>query len=71
MNATQGFREFEAARRTIQGYEAMHMIRKGQGEVGERFGRSATDSVHQLFEVADPTRHQEHLRQVWAFAWPD
>ena len=47
------------------------MIRKGQGEVGERFGRSATDSVHQLFEVADPTRHQEHLRQVWAFAWPD
>ena len=31
------------------------MIRKGQGEVGERFRRSATDSVHQLFEVADPT----------------
>jgi transposase-like protein len=30
VNATQGFREFQAARRTIQGYEAVHMIRKGQ-----------------------------------------
>ena len=29
-NAKQGFGEFEAARRTIQGYEAVHMIRKGQ-----------------------------------------
>jgi transposase-like protein len=30
VNAKQGFREFQAARRTIQGYEALHMIRKGQ-----------------------------------------
>jgi transposase-like protein len=30
LNAKQGFREFQAARRTIQGYEAIHMIRKGQ-----------------------------------------
>ncbi|MGA7317648.1 MAG: IS6 family transposase [Silvibacterium sp.] len=30
VNAKQGFREFRAARRTIQGYEAVHMIRKGQ-----------------------------------------
>ena len=30
VTAKQGFREFHAARRTIQGYEAMHMIRKGQ-----------------------------------------
>jgi IS6 family transposase len=30
VNAKQGFREFQAARRTIQGYEAMHMIWKGQ-----------------------------------------
>src|ERR1017187_2799925 len=29
-NAKQGFREFQAARRTIQGYEAIHIIRKGQ-----------------------------------------
>jgi hypothetical protein len=30
VNAKQGFREFQAARRTIQGYEAIHMIRKEQ-----------------------------------------
>ena len=30
VKAKQGFREFRAARRTIQGYETMHMIRKGQ-----------------------------------------
>ena len=47
VKAKQGFGEFQAARRTIQGYEAMHMIRKGASEVGERFGCAATDSVHQ------------------------
>ena len=31
VNAKQGFRQFQAARRTIQGYETIHMIRKGQG----------------------------------------
>jgi hypothetical protein len=30
VSAKQGFREFQAAWGTIQGYEAMHMIRKGQ-----------------------------------------
>jgi transposase-like protein len=30
VNAKQGFREFHAARRTLQGYEAMNMMRKGQ-----------------------------------------
>jgi len=30
VNAKQGFREFQAARRTIQGYEVIHMMRKGQ-----------------------------------------
>ena len=30
VNAKQGFREFQAAWRTIQGYEVVHMIRKGQ-----------------------------------------
>ena len=29
VKAKQGFRAFHAARRTIHGYEAMHMIRKG------------------------------------------
>jgi transposase-like protein len=32
INASQGCRSFEGAwGRTIQGYEAVHMIRKGQG----------------------------------------
>ena len=30
VNAKQRFREFQSARRTIQGYEAIHMLRKGQ-----------------------------------------
>ena len=30
IQASLGFRSFAAAERTIQGYEAMHMIRKGQ-----------------------------------------
>jgi transposase-like protein len=30
VTAKQNFREFQAARRTIEGYEAMHMIRKGR-----------------------------------------
>ena len=30
VKAKQGFREFQAARRTIQGYKTMHMIRKAQ-----------------------------------------
>jgi transposase-like protein len=30
VNASLGFRSFDGAQRTIQGYEAMHMIRKGQ-----------------------------------------
>jgi hypothetical protein len=30
LTSHKGFREFQAARRTIQGYEAIHMIRKGQ-----------------------------------------
>jgi hypothetical protein len=30
VKAKQNFREFQAARRTIDGYEAIHRIRKGQ-----------------------------------------
>jgi IS6 family transposase len=30
VNASLGFRSIDGAQRTIQGYEAMHMIRKGQ-----------------------------------------
>jgi hypothetical protein len=53
VNAKQGFREFGAAKRTIQGYEAMNMLREGQ----VRWVRG-TDVllqirfIHKLFEVA-------------------
>jgi transposase, IS6 family len=36
VNAKQGFREFQASRRTIQGYKAIHMIRKGASSMGGR-----------------------------------
>jgi IS6 family transposase len=45
VNAKQGFREFQAAQRTIQGYEAMNIIRKGQVIAERRF-------IDDLFEVA-------------------
>jgi transposase-like protein len=36
VNPGLGFGSFRTARRTIQGYEAMHMIRKGQAEGGAK-----------------------------------
>jgi transposase-like protein len=36
VKATQTFREFRAARRTIVCCEAMHVIQKGTGAVGQR-----------------------------------
>ena len=53
VKAKQGFREFHAARRTIQGYEAMHMIRKGQVRwVSGSDVRRQMQFVNRLFEVA-------------------
>ena len=52
VKAKQGFREFHAARRTIQGYEAMHMIRKGlaKGVSGPDI-RQQIQFINKLFEV--------------------
>ena len=53
VTAKQGFRDFQAARRTIQGYEAMHMIRKGQARrVSGSDVRQQIQFIHNLFEVA-------------------
>ena len=53
VKAKQGFREFQAARRTIQGYEAMYMIRKGQAMwVSGSNVRRQIQFIHKLFEVA-------------------
>ena len=53
INASLGFRSAEGASRTIEGYEAMHAIRKGQicwlskGDVvGQR------QFIHALFGIA-------------------
>ena len=52
VNAKQGFREFLAARRTIQGYEAMNMIRKGQVRwVGGTNVRLQIQFIQKLFEL--------------------
>ena len=53
MNAKQGFREFQAAQRTIQGYEAMNMMRKGQVRwVSGTDVRRQIQFIHKLFELA-------------------
>jgi transposase, IS6 family len=53
VNAKQGFREFQAARRTIQGYEAIHIIRKGQVRWLSGSGvRRQNRFINELFEVA-------------------
>ena len=53
VKAKQGFREFHAERRTIQGYEAMHMIRKGQVRwVSGSDVRRQIQFINRLFEVA-------------------
>ena len=53
VNAKQGCRDVQAARRTIQGDEAMHMIRKGQARwVSGSAVRQQMQCIHNLFEVA-------------------
>ena len=52
VKAKQGFREFHAARRIIQGYEAMHMIRKGQVRwVSGSDVRRQIQFIEKLFEL--------------------
>jgi transposase-like protein len=53
VNAKQGFREFQAARRTIQGYEAINMLRKGQiRRVSGKDVRRQNRFIDRLFELA-------------------
>ena len=53
VKAKQSFREFQAARRTIDGYEAMHMIRKGQARwVSDDDVRKQNQFIDQLFDLA-------------------
>jgi transposase, IS6 family len=53
VKAKQNFREFRAAQRTIAGYEAMHMIRKGQARwVSSDAVRQQNQFIDQLFDLA-------------------
>ena len=53
VKAKQGFREIHAARRTIQGYEALHMIRKGQARwVSGSDVRRQIQFIEKLFKLA-------------------
>ena len=53
MKAKQSFSEFQAARRTIEGYEAMHMIRKGQARwVSNDDVRKQNQFIDRLFDMA-------------------
>ncbi len=53
VKAKQSFREFQAARRTIEGYEAMQMIRKGQARwVSDDDVRKQNQFIDQLFDLA-------------------
>jgi transposase-like protein len=53
VKAKQSFRAYQAARRTIEGYEAMHMIWKGQaGWVCGNDVRQQNQFIDQLFDPA-------------------
>ena len=53
VKAKQGFRPFHAARQTVAGYEAMHMIRKGQARwIRADDVRQQNQFIDQLFELA-------------------
>jgi IS6 family transposase len=53
VKAKQSFREFRAARQTIAGYEAIHMIRKGQARwVSDDDVRQQNRFIDQLFDLA-------------------
>jgi transposase-like protein len=52
-NTGMGFSSFDTARRTLRGYEAMNMVRKGQingVEKGDILGQ--VEFVYQIFGVA-------------------
>ena len=52
VKAKQNFREFQAARRTIEGYEAMHRIRKGQARwISGKDIRRQNQFIDKLFDL--------------------
>ena len=53
VNPGLGFGAFHTAQRTIQGYEAMHMLRKGQLEgIAKRDVLAQNQVINHMFGVA-------------------
>jgi len=53
ITASLGFRSVDGAWRTIEGYEAMHMIRKGQiRRLGKEDAAGQRQFIHNLFGIA-------------------
>ena len=52
VKAKQNFREFQAARRTIDGYEAIHRVRKGQARwISSKDIRKQNQFIDKLFDL--------------------
>jgi len=66
VKAKQNFREFQAARRTIEGYETMHMIRKGQARWISGNDVRKTESVHRqvVRSACLRPRYRDHLGPI-------
>ena len=68
VTAKQGFRAFHAAQRTLQGYEAMHMIRKGQARrVSGSDGRRQIQFINKLFAEVSHQSTRQRERQMRRF----
>src|SRR6516165_5150032 len=60
VKAKQNFREFQAARRTIEGYEAIHRIRKGQARwISGQDIRKQNQFIDKLFDLPACHLHTE------------
>jgi transposase, IS6 family len=60
VNSGLGFGAFHTAQRTIQGYEAIHMLRKGQIEgMAKRDVLAQNRVINQMFRLAAYTEHAQ------------
>ena len=62
-----GFGSYPTAWRTIQGYETMHMIRKGQIEGIEKGDIQGSESVHRGYQPVATNSLQRSQAKVLAF----
>src|SRR5262249_23766589 len=69
ITANLGFRSVEGACRTIEGYEAMHAIRKGQVRwVAKGDPVAQRQFIHKIFGVAALSYHQTRTSSVYGLA---